>query len=176
MTTAPKSANAGLFDMLGSTVPAASAAAPRQAATIPGNGSFGFASSGAAPNYISPISAQTQTATPAQPAMTSRPSYTSSASGMASPASATSKPAASASAFDDLFSASLSGISTGEASGASNARSAAGGKTIKEMEQEKAMNSLWGNGASAQATRPGAGQSAAAKQAQQAGNFDDLLM
>lgn len=183
---APKQANAGLFDMLNSSVPSAAANNARPQSASTSSGSFGFAASGAAPNYVSPISAQTPAG---MPAMTSRPSYTSgggATSGMTSP-SATSATAASkkpGSAFDDLFSSSLSTMSSGGGAGGNKAASSSAGmagaggkKTIKEMEQEKAMASLWGAPQSPQAGAQRAqGQSAAAKQAQAAGGFDDLLL
>ncbi|WVR09690.1 hypothetical protein IAU60_006765 [Kwoniella sp. DSM 27419] len=158
---APRSAggaNANLFDLLGSTA----------TASAPGPGPASQASAPRMPSLSSPSYAQPPASSPSyggfapsQPAMQSRPSYSSST--VNSPPATKPTPK---STFDDLFASSLS--SMGGKSTPTGQQSQ--GKTIKDLEKEKTMSSLWGptpgsSGAQGQAAKPSTGN-----------DFDDLLM
>lgn len=158
--------NANLFDLLnsGSTAKPAAAAPPSYGSAMPAMGA-GFTSPPAAsPGLGMPSLA------PAAP--TSRPSYTSppvaGASSALSP-KATGGPS-KASNFDDLFASSLTSMG-GSANG--NAQKP-GTKSMKDLEQEKAMNKLWGPSPGSQAPKT-SGSSGPAKPSG-GGGFDDLLM
>ncbi|WVF67389.1 hypothetical protein IAT40_002145 [Kwoniella sp. CBS 6097] len=164
-------ANANLFDLLGSTsTSSAPAPAPPSAPAQARVPSFSAPShvhpATTTPNYggfTSPSLSQ-----PQPPAVVSRPSYSSTP--VTSPPA---KPAGS-STFDDLFTSSLTSMG---GKSTSTGQQAGQGKTIKDLEKEKTMNSLWGPTPTAQ----GSGQGQAAQQAQASkgglgGDFDDLLM
>ncbi|KAK4689446.1 hypothetical protein P7C73_g664, partial [Tremellales sp. Uapishka_1] len=104
------------------------------------------------PSFTQPAYSKPQPAI--VPATASRPSYTSATSP---------KPAAAASTFDDLWATSLSSVG----GTAPKVQTQNGGKTIKDLEKEKAMSGLWGNG-----------QPAQQQQQKPAGGslFDDLLL
>ena len=106
----------------------------------------------------------------------SRPSFTATGS---TPAVTSPKPVKST--FDDLWTTSLTSLGTGaKANGAAGAGGAAGGKTIKDLENEKSMSSLWGPGRSESGT--GKGQALAQSPAKAGfggnggGGGDDLLL
>lgn len=168
-------ANANLFDLLNSSapnsVPAQSvghaARAPSLSAPLQPN--FGGARQ-------SSFSQQPMTSPPImggqQPIMASRPSYTTSTSTAGGTGGVVS-PKPSGSTFDDLWTTSLSSV--GGSNGVKPTGSGGPGKTIAEMEKEKAMNKLWG-------PTPGAASVGQAQGGQQqakssgGGAFDDLLM
>jgi hypothetical protein len=112
-----------------------------------------------------------------KPLTTSNPSYSSNS---VSPP-VTSRPTVSAAAktgastFDDLWTTSLSSIGTntnGPGSGVKpTPQGGVQGKTIRDLEQEKALNQLWGSGTTT--TAAGAG---ASTQKSAGGGFDDLLL
>ena len=153
---AQNGANANLFDLLNSSSP--SVPAP-QAQAAPKAPSF------SQPSYQSQQSFNL--AQPVQPAMTSRPSYTSTASQSTTSAVSPKPTGASASSgglggFDDLWNTSLS------SAGVKAAKKPSGGKTMSDLDREKAMGSLWGKTQQQQA-------GGAAKPSGGSG-FDDLLM
>ncbi|WRT69935.1 uncharacterized protein IL334_006926 [Kwoniella shivajii] len=117
-------ANANLFNLLNanqSSVPAPQASRAQPTSTPQYN-------------FSSPPIAQPQQQAPS---MTSRPSYSSSS--IASPPVISPRPAGGASTFDDLFASSLTSMG-----GQSANKQAGGSKTIKDLEKEKTMSSLWG--------------------------------
>ncbi len=126
--------NAGLFDLLGSTSTAAVSSQPQNRMS---SLSSPLRSSPPAttPNYTSMMS-------PVQPKLSNptRPSYISTSGVTAKPAGA--------STFDDLWTTSLGSIGSGGKANGANGQpgGAASGKTIKDLEKEKAMSSLWGSG------------------------------
>ena len=147
-TAAPTpSANANLFDLLNS----GNASKPASAPAAP-------AISQNPPSYGNMMPSMT-------PTPVSRPSYTSPPATTASP-----KPAAptNKSPFDDLFASSLTSMG-----GSTNGAQKTGTKSMKDLEQEKATNALWGPSGGAQGSKP-AGQSTAKPSG--GGGFDDLLM
>ena len=95
------------------------------------------------------------------PTPVSRPSYTSPAPAPAPAA----KPAPSKSTFDDLFNTSLTSMG-----GQANGGQKAGQKSMKDLEKEKSMNSLWAP--AGQSSQSGQGQNNKSS----GGGFDDLLM
>lgn len=146
---APSSANANLFDMLnsGNASKPAAAAAPAHSQRPPSYGN------------MMPSMA---------PAPISRPSYTSPPTANA-PSAVSPKPTGpSKSTFDDLFASSLTSMG-----GSTNGTQKTGAKSMKDLEQEKAMNSLWGPSTGSQSSKP-AGQ--AAPKPSGGSGFDDLLM
>lgn len=153
-TAAPatSNANANLFDLLNSgntSKPAVPPAAPAPSQRPPSYGN------------MMPSMA---------PAPVSRPSYTSPPVA-STPSALSPKPTgtSSKSTFDDLFVSSLTSMG-----GSTNGGQKPGPKSMKDLEKEKAMNSLWGPSAGAQSSKP-AGQAAPAKPSG-GGGFDDLLM
>ncbi|WVQ82095.1 hypothetical protein IAT38_004223 [Cryptococcus sp. DSM 104549] len=169
---ASKPANANVFDLLNSAP--SSAPPPSHQPRAPSLSSPAFSpplstTSSAAPNYSSMISPQL-----AKPNNPTRPSYTNAAS-TSTPAALSPKPTGG-STFDDLFASSLSSMG-GQAKSTGAQAGQAGGKTIKDLEKEKAMSSLWGpaGGAKPQGQTKGSAQPAPPKPAA-GNNFDDLLM
>lgn len=144
-------ANANLFDLLNSGNTAKPAAAPTSSQRPSSYGNM------------------MPTMAPAAPV--SRPSYTSPPAASV-PSAQSSKPteASGKSTFDDLFASSLTSMG-GTTNGTGQK---AGTKSMKDLEQEKAMSSLWGPSPGAQSSKP-AGQPAPAKPSG-GGGFDDLLM
>lgn len=156
--------NANLFDLLNST----SAVKPAAPASDQRPPSYGNMMPSGNTNYSSPPAMPS--IAPAAPV--SRPSYTSSL-GAATPAATATKPTGNStkSTFDDLFNTSLTSMG-----GATNGTAQkAGTKSMKDLEQEKAMNSLWGPSTSNGQAAKQAGQGSAPKPSGN-GGFDDLLM
>lgn len=159
---AAPSTNANLFDLLNSNNPAKTSgpAVPAAGQRPPNYGGSTFTSPPAAAPTMPSLA-------PAAPV--SRQSFTS-PSAAGTPAALSPKPTGGSnkSTFDELFASSLTSMG-GAANG--NAQKP-GTKTMKDLEKEKAMNSLWG--APAGASKP-SGQGTAAKPSNN-GGFDDLLM
>ena len=108
---------------------------------------------------------------PSQPVMQSRPSYTTAPSSTSVSPTVTSPKPTSGSTFDDLWTTSLT-----SAGGQAKATTGAGaGKTIKDLEKEKAMDKLWGPTPTARPAQA-AGQSQPTSPAKPSGGFDDLLI
>ncbi|WWD19925.1 hypothetical protein CI109_104397 [Kwoniella shandongensis] len=148
----PANANANLFDLLGAT---SSSAAPAIGQAPRAPSLSGTAFSIPTPNYTSPPPL-------AKPTLNaSRPSYSA-----ATPPASSSKPTGgSTSTFDDLFTTSLSSIG-----GKATTPSGQQGKSIKDLANEKAVNSIWGS-----TSKPSQPQ-APAKPSGGGGDFDDLLL
>ena len=108
----------------------------------------------------------TSMAAPMQPAgmasMSAKSNYTSPVSAASTQQKPTAPAPSKGSTFDDLFTTSLSSISTAKPSASGPVK----GKSILEMQREKADAQLWGSGA-------GTGASDQGSQAK--GGFDDLL-
>jgi len=109
--------------------------------------------------------------------MTSRPSYTSATSQSTVPAVSPKPTGASSSSggglggFDDLWNTSLS------SAGVKVAQKQTGGKTMGDLDREKAMGSLWGKTQQQQQAGGFAGASTGAASNPSGGSgFDDLLM
>ena len=149
------SSNAGLFNLVGSTNSADGTAAsrPPQNQMSPLSSPIRATPTSNGPNYSSMISP----ALP-KPSNPTRPTYNSTPSTLG--VTPQPKPAA-ASTFDDLWQTSLTSIGgQAKANSGSNGMSSlvnAGrsGKTIKDLEKEKAMSSLWGTGVSGMANKNG---------------------
>lgn len=102
-----------------------------------------------------------------------RPNYTaSSAQPNIAPTAAAAKPKTGASTFDDLWTSSLSTVST---SGVEAGAGAQGKKSLNEMGQQKSVDQLWGTSGSG-AGQFGSGGMSSGSQKQGGGDLDDLLL
>lgn len=145
-TAAAKVKNAGLFDLLNPALSSGPISGQHSSKPSMGIG-MGMTSPPLSsappisrPNYISPISSASTAKPPSAPAA-------------AGPAKS------SGSTFDDLWTTSLSTISSNGVKPAGSGN--AGGKSMKDMEQEQRMNQIWASG----------GQQAQAQQKDQWGQF-----
>ncbi|KGB78752.2 ENTH domain-containing protein c [Cryptococcus deuterogattii R265] len=167
---AGRPANANVFDLLNSTTSAPTTAPSISTPAFPPSASnssgptFGY---GAMPQPFNAAPSIPSSNVAKPPAPSSRPSYTSSST----PSALSPKPTggSSNSTFDDLFASSLSSIGKSSTTQSKNQ----GGKTIKDLEKEKMVNSLWGSTPSAPSQSTQAAQPA---QPQASRNFDDLLL
>jgi epsin len=159
VAAAPKPPAGGmtLFDMLGST-PAAAAPKPPVQSPPPmggmgmgagvggagGMGGFGMMSpTAAAPNYTSPIQSQ-----PLRPTGTSSPAIGTTAASAGKPAAAPAAKSSGGGGFEDLWTMSLgSGASAKPATPASSTA----GKSMMDIQREKAQAAMWGSGGGAAA-------------------------
>ncbi|AAW46544.1 hypothetical protein CNL05210 [Cryptococcus deneoformans JEC21] len=171
---AAKPANTNVFDLLNpatSSTPTSAPSISTPAYSPPASNSsgptFGYGAM-SPPLNAAPSIPFSNAAKP--PASSTHPSYTSAST----PSALSPKPTggSSNSTFDDLFASSLSSIGKSSTAQSQNR----GGKTIKDLEKEKMVNSLWGSTPSvpSQSTQPA--QPAQPAQPKASGNFDDLLL
>ncbi|OXC68352.1 hypothetical protein AYX13_03056 [Cryptococcus neoformans] len=163
---AAKPTNANVFDLLNPSTSAPSISAP--AYSPPASNSSGpTLGYGTMPPPLNTASSIPFSNAAKPPTPSTRPSYTSAST----PSALSPKPTggSSNSTFDDLFASSLSSIGKSSTTQSQNQ----GVKTIKDLEKEKMVNSLWGSTSPApsQSTQP-----AQPAQPKASGNFDDLLL
>ena len=163
----PAAGNAGLFDLLGSTptAPKSSSTAEIHMPSLSGPGRP--VSTSYAANYSSMISPS-----PNKPSSSFRPPINSVTS---TPAVTSPKPAG-ASTFDDLWTTSLTSLGTGAKANGAGTSGTLGGKTIQDLEKEKATNSLWGSGGSMMGNSMMSGPAKPVYNGGNGGDGNDLLL